>query len=644
MAVCCFAAAQATAVACPYLLSPYNVLTAGTFCPESTVLCQVDNLCHVLWNATGAQYKVQSVAGIGDLRQYTQQKLIIQNSSVHLRFESNFQLPDGLSEFGVQSSAFLNGSALDGVKWPTQLRALYMTKIGLNRLPKGLPRTLTELWVDDNALSTLDTATSIVSEIFSAENNDLVSLINVDFSQAQKVYLSGNPIRLMRNLTVGPSLKLFKCPKCSVDISLTQASLRILNELGPYNVSTDTGVLLGNASSSATSCNQSNGTLATLFTTFTVCVVARAPPHSDASREIPSTHNEAFGWILFGSIFGCLLLTCGICTCFWSRRHNKPQPLSAPNPPPTPPSAMEPSCPTSVTAAGVPYVTMTDTCVLVSELAQWRIEASAIAYSHVLAMGGLGEVWFGYVQSRPVVIKKLRTVHSAAAQASFAREVRLLASLESPHIVALVGVAWASAMDMCLVVEYMDQCDLSDFLAKTNPISFPWAQKAASLHSVAQAIAYLHARGLLHRDVKSKNILLDSIKGTKLADFGTTREATKDNMTVGVGTYRWTAPEVLRGSQYTLAADIYSFGVVVAETDSHQLPYALERDATSGQPLVETAIVARVIEGSLRPVLSAACPPWLQSLARACLQHVPAMRPTANEIVQTLQQRCTNIT
>ncbi|KAF0684727.1 Aste57867_23313 [Aphanomyces stellatus] len=104
----------------------------------------------------------------------------------------------------------------------------------------------------------------------------------------------------------------------------------------------------------------------------------------------------------------------------------------------------------------------------------------------------------------------------------------------------------------------------------------PWQAKLECALSVAKALVYLKERQVIHRDLKSRNVLLDSDKGTKLADFGISRRHDEDeqSMTMGVGTYRWMAPEVLAFRHYTIAVDVFSFGVLLSELDTHQIPYS----------------------------------------------------------------------
>ncbi|KAH9104772.1 hypothetical protein AeMF1_019278 [Aphanomyces euteiches] len=101
---------------------------------------------------------------------------------------------------------------------------------------------------------------------------------------------------------------------------------------------------------------------------------------------------------------------------------------------------------------------------------------------------------------------------------------------------------------------------------------------------------------------------MDSKKGTKLTDFGISKEDLQQTMTLGVGTFRWMAPEVVQDQRYTTAADIYSFGVVLSEFDTHQIPYSDMKKPGGGEPLSDSAIMVRVVAGSIKPTFSNNCP------------------------------------
>jgi serine/threonine protein kinase len=135
---------------------------------------------------------------------------------------------------------------------------------------------------------------------------------------------------------------------------------------------------------------------------------------------------------------------------------------------------------------------------------------------------------------------------------------------------------------------------------------------------VAKALNFLHARGVVHMDVKSNNVLLTSGGTAKLADVGLARLQTGTYLSDVplIGTFAWVAPEVLMGGQgCTSAVDIFSLGVVMWEVITGERPQ----------------------RGSLRaPRVPEECPQEVADLMMECLRLEPSQRPTASQVVQRL--------
>ncbi|OQR81094.1 protein kinase [Achlya hypogyna] len=251
------------------------------------------------------------------------------------------------------------------------------------------------------------------------------------------------------------------------------------------------------------------------------------------------------------------------------------------------------------------------------DLALLRLDDLALVRQQFVAEGAYGQVWYGTYRGESVAIKSLAPTRASRTDiALLMGEIKLSAQLESPYIVRTLGASWRIPSELQMVLEWMDRGDLKNVLDTTSPETFPWAAKFECMLAIAEGLVYLHSLDIIHRDLKSRNVLLDSAKGTKLTDFGTSRDVTTATMTVGVGTYRWMAPEVLQDSTYSTAVDIYSFGVVISELATHEIPYGNLLNE-KGAPLADTAIISRVTQGQAQPVIPVeGCPPWIASSGR----------------------------
>ncbi|KAF0717406.1 hypothetical protein As57867_002302, partial [Aphanomyces stellatus] len=207
------------------------------------------------------------------------------------------------------------------------------------------------------------------------------------------------------------------------------------------------------------------------------------------------------------------------------------------------------------------------------ELEHYRLDMNQTIRIRRLAGGGFGSVWLGTYANEPVAIKVMDEgrLRLATAVQRFLDEVKLMARLEHPNVVRFIGACWQSLDAVNLVVEYMDMGDLKDQLDCRAKMS--WVRKVHCATDILRALVYLHDQNIIHRDLKSRNVLMDSHKPCKLSDFGISRELVSRTMSHEVGTFLWAAPEVLKGGKLTVAADIYSFGMLLSELDTHQVPF-----------------------------------------------------------------------
>ncbi|KAE9048063.1 hypothetical protein PR003_g4004 [Phytophthora rubi] len=268
-----------------------------------------------------------------------------------------------------------------------------------------------------------------------------------------------------------------------------------------------------------------------------------------------------------------------------------------------------------------------------------RISRSKVQVRNLISQGGYGQVYAGVFHGRSVAVKMLlpATRTDIKHVNNFLAEAKMAATMDHPRIVSLVGIAWDSLSDLCVVFEFMKGGDLRSLLDKYQQAGHPVGlnhQKATIAIHICHALTYLHSLSpsIIHRDLKSRNVLLNRELEAKLTDFGVSREKQDGTMTAGVGTSLWLAPEIMMGEHYDDKADIFSLGVLLSELDIHTLPYAREK-----QTMSDAVLLHRIVMGATRVSFSPYSPREFQDLGHACVSGNPRDRPTAAEVLYRLQ-------
>ncbi|KAE8969740.1 hypothetical protein PR001_g27298 [Phytophthora rubi] len=246
-----------------------------------------------------------------------------------------------------------------------------------------------------------------------------------------------------------------------------------------------------------------------------------------------------------------------------------------------------------------------------------------------------------HFNGQQVLVKRLAPSQSVnvAAVEDLAFEIQQRAHVGHKNLVQFVGAGWTSAIDLAMVTEFLPQGTLRAYLDRNKASMRSWTQQKTAIASgIARALAYLHRQTptYIHHEICAKNVLLTENLEAKLASCG----SPETNPSVGAKQKArhafWAAPEVLQGASYSPAADIYSYGVLLAELDTCETPYFDVR-SPSGSNLEQAEILALVVEGRLRPNFSAECPRFIRQLGVACCQQDPDKRLTAQQIVQLLE-------
>ncbi|RHY11713.1 hypothetical protein DYB37_007570 [Aphanomyces astaci] len=274
------------------------------------------------------------------------------------------------------------------------------------------------------------------------------------------------------------------------------------------------------------------------------------------------------------------------------------------------------------------------------DLPLWRLDETHLLMTTVLSIGLHGLVAKGTYKGRRVAIKKLlppRHPQSTTQSVQlFLDEIKLLSELDSPYIVSLVGVCWDQPRDVVVVMDYMSRGDLRTFLQQR--LEFPWTQKIDCAGDVCRGLVYLHSMEVVHRDLKSRNVLLNANMVAKLSDFGLARHVDDYELTLGnvVGSFRYAAPEVLRGELYTEAADMYALGMLLWELDTHEVPFsAMQRQLKCTAMDVYKYMLAHADEWLHVTEL---CPAKVVDVIKMCTQADPKQRPTAVVLASVLDR------
>ncbi|CAL2224553.1 unnamed protein product [Prunus armeniaca] len=270
---------------------------------------------------------------------------------------------------------------------------------------------------------------------------------------------------------------------------------------------------------------------------------------------------------------------------------------------------------------------------------EWTIDLTKLNMGEAFAQGAFGKLYRGTYNGEDVAIKILERPENDPEKAQvmeqqFQQEVKMLAALKHPNIVRFIG-GCRKPMVWCIVTEYAKGGSVRQFLMKRQSRSVPLKLAVKQALDVARGMAYVHALGLIHRDLKSDNLLIFSDKSIKIADFGVARiEVQTEGMTPETGTYRWMAPEMIQHRKYTQKVDVYSFGIVLWELITGMLPF---------QNMTAVQAAFAVVNKGVRPIIPSDCLPVLGEIMTRCWDANPDVRPPFTEVVRMLENAETEI-
>lgn len=286
----------------------------------------------------------------------------------------------------------------------------------------------------------------------------------------------------------------------------------------------------------------------------------------------------------------------------------------------------------------------------------WEIDLAKLDIRSVIAHGTYGTVYRGTYDGQDVAVKVLdwgedgtaTAAETAALRASFRQEVAVWQKLDHPNVTKFIGASMGTAnlkipsntspdainslptRACSVVVEYLPGGTLKKYLIRNWQKKLAFKVVIQLALDLARGLSYLHSKKIVHRDVKSENMLLDSHRALKIADFGVARVEAQNprDMTGETGTLGYMAPEVLDGKPYNRKCDVYSFGICFWEIYCCDMPYP---------DLSFAEVSSAVVKQNLRPEIPRCCPSSVANIMRRCWDANPEKRPEMDEVVKLLE-------
>eukprot|EP01117_Protostelium_nocturnum_P012030 TRINITY_DN4404_c0_g1_i1.p1 TRINITY_DN4404_c0_g1~~TRINITY_DN4404_c0_g1_i1.p1 ORF type:complete len:1716 (-),score=556.93 TRINITY_DN4404_c0_g1_i1:204-5351(-) len=261
-----------------------------------------------------------------------------------------------------------------------------------------------------------------------------------------------------------------------------------------------------------------------------------------------------------------------------------------------------------------------------------QLMLSDVEVGQMIGKGNFGEVYKGVWNGTTVALKGL-TGEDQSELEKFKSEIMLLYKLNHPNIVRLLGLTTSNNQTF-MVVEFAQNGSLDSYLrssGRSDELSNNVLINMA--FDVVKGMMYLEKRGVIHRDLSARNLLVDASVHLKISDFGLSKENDFYEAKSKVIPYKWTAPEVITEQRSTIASDVWSFGIVVWEIFSFgMIPYSdmNNKDAVDK------------VMGGYRMSKPDRCPETLYETVLSCWDKDPKLRPSFSQLYQILLEKHPN--
>lgn len=270
----------------------------------------------------------------------------------------------------------------------------------------------------------------------------------------------------------------------------------------------------------------------------------------------------------------------------------------------------------------------------VEEAEDWMVDLSDLFLGHKFASGAHSRLYLGKYKDSAVAVKMLRKPDndreiSRRLDREFSCEVNVLSRVHHRNVVKFVGACKKPPV-CCIITEYLALGSVRSYLHNQQPFALSLKLAVDMALDIARGMEYLHSQGVIHRDLKSENLVIADDLCVKITDFGVACfEWETSAMTDDVGTYRWMAPEMITKKHFSKKADMYSFGIVLWELLTGHVPF---------EDLSPVQVAFAVVHKHARLPIPLNCPSPLGHLLHQCWHSDPDKRPDFTKVVGVLAE------
>eukprot|EP01132_Coremiostelium_polycephalum_P005348 gene5348-6671_t len=267
------------------------------------------------------------------------------------------------------------------------------------------------------------------------------------------------------------------------------------------------------------------------------------------------------------------------------------------------------------------------------------ISDGELEYTEKLGAGSSGKVYKGLYKGKEVAIKVLKSMTEAKEIDEFKKEFQIMSAIRSKHVVHFYGAVLEPKL--CMVMENCAKGSLYHVM-NSDKYDIGWDKTFRFALETARGIECLHKwePNIVHRDLKSLNLLVNDKWEIKVCDFGLSRFNTGSNLETLVkmrGTFAYCSPEVYFGEQFSTKSDVYSIGMILWELVTRCINGRYERPFSEFKNLHhDFQIIIQTAKKGLRPSIPKACPAQFVSLIQDCWDGSAEKRPSCTDIVNRL--------